>query len=86
MAEQTGTIKEIYPEEKISESLSKRRFIIEEDGKYKNTICFELINGRTDLIDPYQIGDNVKVSYNIKSHCHSDKWYTQAIAWKLERI
>lgn len=85
MAEHTGIIKEIHEEEKINDNLTKRRFIIEEDTRYKNLICFDLINDRTDLIDPYEVGENVVVSYNLKSHNHNGKWFTQATAWKIQR-
>ena len=86
MGQQTGTILEIHSEEVINENLTKRRFVIEEDGRYKNKICFELMNDRTDLIDPYQVGDKINVSYNLKSHEHNSKWYSQIMAWKIERI
>lgn len=86
MAELTGKIIEINSEEQINDTLKKRTFAIEDESKYHNTVCFELLNEKTDLIEYYQIGDRVEVLHSVKSRKPKDKWYTSAIAYSIKPV
>lgn len=80
----TGKLTAIFNEEKISDKMRKREFVINIPGKYSKDICFQLINDRVDLIDKYSIGDTITVSYELSSREYKGKYYTQANAWKIQ--
>lgn len=86
MAELTGKIIEINPEERINDTLTKRTFVIEDESKYHNTVCFELTNDKTDIIEYYNIGDRIEVLYSVKSRkSKDDRWFTAAACYSLKK-
>jgi len=86
MSEIKGKILAIGNEERVSDKFKKREFVIEEvDGKHPKKICFQLVNDRVDLIDPYQVNETIIVHYNLESKEFNGRWFTNATAWKLEK-
>lgn len=74
-----GTIAE-FGEKKTK----KREFVIKTvDDKYPQEIKFEMIGDRVNLIDKYEIGNDIDVSFNIKGRQWNDKWFTSIEAWKI---
>ena len=64
--ESKGILKRVGIEKQVSEKFKNRTFDIETtDGKYKQTIRFELSQDRCDLIDSYQLGQELEVSFNL---------------------
>jgi len=56
-----------------------------EDGKFPQSIKFECVKDKTALIDEFQIGDPVKVFFDIRGNEYKGKYYVNLNAWKLER-
>ncbi|SFV30482.1 DUF3127 domain-containing protein [Thermoflavifilum thermophilum] len=78
-----------------TESFRTREFVIEKTddfgGKLINQyIKFQLVQDRTSLIDRFQEGDEVKVSFNLKgSKWEKDgrvNYITNLDAWKIELV
>ena len=64
--ESKGILKRIGVTKQISEKFKNRIFDIETtDGKYKQVIRFELSQDRCDLIDSFQLGEELEVSFNL---------------------
>lgn len=68
----------------------KREFVVVTDEQYPQHILFELHQDRCDLIDPYKIGEKIKVSFNLRGKAWTnpqgeDKYFNSMIAWKIER-
>ena len=62
----TGTIIAIFPEVQVNVSLNKREFAVQEANRgVSESLKFELVLDRTALIVPFNVGDSVKVSYNV---------------------
>jgi len=80
-----GKILIIADEVQVSDKFKKREFIIQTDEKYPKKICFQLINDRVDLIDPYMEGETVLVEYNPESKESNNRWFTNLTAWKIEK-
>jgi hypothetical protein len=72
-------------EQIINDKLTKREFVIKTEDKYPKDVCFTLINSRVDIVDPFQINEVVEISYSPESRNYNDKWYTQLVAWKIEK-
>lgn len=88
--EVTGIIYDKMDTQVISDRFRKRDFVIEiEDGAYKQHIKFQLIQDRCDLVDSYEKGDEVKVSFNLRGRPYQKGaetiYFTNLEAWRLEK-
>ncbi|PWD97850.1 DUF3127 domain-containing protein [Marinilabilia rubra] len=78
---------------KISDRFQKREFVIdvpnEKNPEWNDTIKFQITQDRVDLIEPFNIGEDVKVAFNIRGK----KWerdgrvnyFTNLEAWKIDK-
>lgn len=75
-----------------SEKVSTRPFTIKVmDEKYEQYISFELVNDRTDIIDPFGVGEEITVSFNLKGRQWTSpqgevKYFNTLEAWKVQGI
>jgi len=91
--ELSGKLVEKYDVQQVSEKFKKREFVVEAtDGnlQYPELIKFQLVQDKCDLLDNFQLNDEVKVSFNIKGR----KWekegkvnyFTNLDAWRMEKV
>ena len=81
-----GTVKVIDEIQTFASGFSKREFVVEvEDGKYPQSIKFECVKDKTSLTDGLQIGDSVKVSFDIRGNEYNGRYYVNLNAWKVEK-
>jgi len=76
----------------ISASFKKREFVIEvineRNADWNDFVKFQLIQDKCSLLDPFKLGDHLKVSFNLKGR----KWekdgrvnyFTNLEAWRIE--
>ncbi len=90
MFELTGTIKVIQPTQKISEKFQKREFVLDDNsGQFPQVIPFEFTQDKCDILDQYQVGQEVKVYFNLRgrewtSKQNETKYFLNLQAWKME--
>lgn len=65
-------------------SWQKQEFVIETGDQFPKKICANLWGDKADQLNQYNIGDLVKVSFDLESREFNGKWYTDVKAWKLE--
>jgi len=77
----------------VSASFKKREFVIEvvneRNSDWNDFIKFQLTQDRCNLLDPIQMGDQIKVNFNIKGR----KWerdgkvnyFSNLEAWRIEK-
>lgn len=81
-----GTVKVINEVQSFASGFTKREFVVEvEDGKFPQSIKFECLKEKTSLIDGYEVGDPVKVFFDIRGNEYNGKYYVNLTAWKLEK-
>ena len=85
----TGRLHEIFDEQQVSEKFRKREFVLEvQDGQYPEHIKFQMVQDKTSLIDPYKMGDEVKVTFNLRGRGFNKNgqmlYFTNLEAWKIE--
>ena len=85
----TGRLHEIFDEQQVSEKFRKREFVLEvQEGQYPEHIKFQLVQDKTALIDPFKIGDEVKVTFNLRGRGFNKNgqmlYFTNLEAWRLE--
>jgi len=84
-----GKITQILPVasgvSKAGKEWKKREFVIEIiDGAYSKQICFTLFNDKISLIDSFQTGADVNVSFSLESREYNGRWYHNVNAWRVE--
>ena len=85
--EVTGTIKLIKEIQTFASGFEKREIIVTiTDGKYEQDIKFELLKDDVVKSDKFNVGDSVKVSYNLRGNYYEpkDAYYNSLQAWRLE--
>ena len=64
---------------------TKQEFILEyPDGNFTAKACFTAWGQeKVQDLDKYQVGDKVKVSFNLKSREYNGRWYNDLQIWKI---
>lgn len=82
----TGKLYKVLPEVTgagKNGSWVKQEFILETTEQYPKKVCCSAW-GEKVSIKGYQLGDELKVSFNIESREYNERWYTDLRAWKIE--
>lgn len=59
-------------------------FVIEIPGQYPTNAVFNIYGDRVQ-IDQFQVGEYIKVSFDIRGREYQGKWYNTLNCWKIER-
>lgn len=92
----TGKLQAIYQTQEVGEKKFKtREFVLElseeiNGNVYTNYAKMQLVQAKCDIINPFQVGHKVKVSFNVRGRAYTDKkdgstkYMTTLNAWKIE--
>ncbi len=81
-----GKIHLINDVQTFNSGFTKREFVVEvEDGKFPQQIKFEAVKDKTSLTDGLQVGDPVKVFFDIRGNEYNGRYFVNLNAWKLEK-
>ena len=81
----TGRLYKVFDTEQIKETFRKREIVIEQqDGKYPNYVKIEFTQDRTSLVDSYNEGDEVTVSFDLRGRQWNDKFFTNLNGWRIQ--
>ncbi|MBU3675856.1 MAG: DUF3127 domain-containing protein [Chitinophagaceae bacterium] len=89
--ETTGTLKVKMDTQVVSEKFSKREFVLTTEGNtnYPQQVSFQLTQDKCSLLDAYNIGDEIKVSFNLRGRewngPNGIRYFNTLEAWRLER-
>ncbi len=95
--EVTGKLLVKSDAQQVSEKFKKREFVVElvEDingSTYTNFGKFQLVQSKCEILDRFNVGDTVKVSFNVKGNSYVDKkdgitkYITNLDAWRIEGV
>ena len=64
---------------------AKQEFILEfPDGNFTSQACFTAFGqDKVAELEKYQVGDRIKVSFNIRGREYNGRWYTDLQVWRL---
>lgn len=64
---------------------AKQEFILEYmDGNFPSSVCFTAWgDDKVNELARFQVGDKVKVSFNIKGREYNGRWYNDLRVWKI---
>jgi hypothetical protein len=88
--EVTVKIKVVNPEQQISASFKKRELVVTTDEQYPQHIMVEFTQDKCDLLNNYSVGEDVKVSINIRgrewvSPQGETKYFNSIQGWRIEK-
>ena len=66
-------------------SWTKQDFILEyQDGNYPAEVCFTAFgNDKVADLDKYQVGDQVRVAFNLRAREYNGRWYNDVRVWRI---
>lgn len=89
--EVNGILKVKNDTQVVSEKFSKREFVITTDSttQYPQYISFQLTQDKCTLLDNYQVGEEIKVSFNLRGREWNGpqgiRYFNSLEAWRLEK-
>lgn len=77
---------------KVTDKFTKREFVIEiEDGMYPQHIKFQLVQDRVAALDPFEVGDMLTISFNLRGREYTNpqgevSYFTNLNAWRIQKV
>jgi single-strand DNA-binding protein len=90
--EVTGTLIAKFDTQVISERFKKREFVIEtrDNSNYTNFVKMQLTNNKCDLVEAFTIGDDLKISFDLRGNKYEKNGVTNYItnvdAWRIQKV
>lgn len=86
-----GRIVKIQDTQQLTEKFSKREFWMEvSDGMYAQTISLQFTKDKCNVLNGYNVGDQVAVEFNLNGRTHTnaegvERCYNSLDAWKINK-
>lgn len=86
-----GKLVEIYDENQVTDRFKKREFVLEiQDGMYSEFVKMQLLQDKCDLINSFNTGDEINVSFNLKGRPYTrdgkTTYFTNLDAWRITPV
>lgn len=75
---------EISGTSKAGNPWKKREYVLETQETYPKKVHFDFFGERADQY-PLNVGDNVRLSFDIESREYNGRWFTSIRGWKAEK-
>ena len=84
----TGKIKLIGETETVGSAgtFKKRLIVISTEEQYPQHVPIDFVQDKTSVLDKYKVGEEVKVSVNVRGNEYNGKYYVSLNGWKIERL
>ncbi len=90
--EVTGTLKQKFDTQKVSDRFQKREFILttEANTPYPQHISFQVSQDKCSTLDQFNPGEEIRVQFNLKGREWNGpqgiKFFNTLDAWRIEKI
>ena len=86
-----GKIKVISAEQQISPTFRKKELVVTTDEQYPQSIMIEFTQDKSDLLNNFSVGENVKVSINLGGRewvnpQGETKYFNSIKGWRIEKL
>jgi len=78
-------VKSYDMEVKGTSSFRTREFVIETMETYPQFVKFQSVQDKCDLLNQFQEGEIIKVSFDLRGRQWQDKYFTNLNAWRIEK-
>ncbi len=83
----SGTIKKIFDEQTFGSGFTKREFVITTTAeRYPQDLKFECVKDKIAQLSAFQVGDSVKVSFDLRGREWKESYFVNLSAWKIEAL
>lgn len=87
----TGKVKVINETQNVSASFKKRELVVTTEEQYPQHILIEFQQDKCDILNNYKVGDNVKVSINLRGRewvnpQGESKYFNSIQGWRIEKL
>jgi single-strand DNA-binding protein len=85
MYEANGKLKWIGETQAFSSGFTKREFVVTTaHDKYPQDLKFETVKDKCAMLDSFECGQEVQVSFDIRGNEYNGKYYVNLSCWKLQ--
>jgi len=85
MYETSGKLKWIGELQSFPSGFIKREFVVTTAAdKYPQDLKFEIVKDKCALLDPFEIGQDVAVSFDIRGNEYNGKYFVNLSCWKIQ--
>ena len=86
-----GKVKVIGATQQVSASFQKRNLVVATEETYPQFIEINFVQDKCDLLNSYKVGDNVKVSINLRGRewvnpQGETKYFNDIQGWRVEKL
>ena len=86
----SGKVRSVGSTQQVSASFKKRELVVTTDEQYPQHILIEFAQDKCDILDNYQVGQNVKVSINLRGRewvnpQGETKFFNSIQGWRIEK-
>lgn len=86
MSDITGIIRIIGNTESFgANGFTKRQIVVDTDEQYSQALAIDFVKDKCTILDNYNVGDQVKVSYNLRGNEFNGKFYCNIQGWRIEK-
>jgi hypothetical protein len=88
--EAIGKLHTVFDTKQVSDRFTKREFVLEIlDGKYPQTVLFQLTGDRCSQLDAFRVGDEVRLEFNLRgrewrSPQGDVKYFNSLDVWRIQ--
>ena len=83
----TGKVHLIGQTEEVgSNGFTKRQVVIATDEQYVQHVPIDFVKDKTPILDSYKVGDEVKVSVNVRGNEYNGRYYVNLQGWRIEKL
>ena len=87
----TGRIKKVFETQNVTASFKKRELVVTTQEQYPQDILIEFTQDKTDLLNAYQPGAEVRVAINIRGREWINpegvaKYFNSIQGWRIEAL
>ena len=85
MYETAGKLKWIGTTQSFARGFTKREFVVTTAAdKYPQDLKFEVVKDKCPLLDPFELGQDVQVSFDIRGNEYNGKYFVNLACWKIQ--
>ena len=83
----TGKVHVLNQTEEVgAKGFKKRLIVIATDEQYSQTVPIDFVQDKCGILDNYAVGQNVKVSVNVRGSEYNGKYYCNLQGWRIEKL
>lgn len=80
----SGKLKWIGDVQSFSSGFTKREFVVTTADKYPQDLKFEIVKDKCALLDPFEVGQDVEVNFDIRGNEYNGKYFVNLSCWKIQ--